>query len=352
MARIRTVKPGFFRHHGLFLAELEAGLPLRVAFAGLFTVADREGLFRWRPAELKLDCLPHDNVDFSEVLDHLKRHGFIARFCGSTCTHGRAPVEEGACTGEYGFIPGFPVHQRVGHREAASSLPPPPEHARAREFPGAARARPGVPGGKGREGEGKGREGEGKGREGGPVRGPGISEGDDLDRTTEPHPPTPSPLRGEGGNHNRDGSSGGGEPIDVSAGAHSGLPGDPSGTFPPADPAEPCAACAMAFHTLGFCRFWHAWPERRRTGNGSAWTEWCAQECEAIAGEVLAAVEAHAVGHPDWLKNGGEFIPKPANWLHDRCWLDTVPADLPDAVSPNGGAGRGDSLDDILAEGG
>jgi hypothetical protein len=34
MARIRTIKPEFFRHGGLFDAEIETGLPLRVAFAG------------------------------------------------------------------------------------------------------------------------------------------------------------------------------------------------------------------------------------------------------------------------------------------------------------------------------
>lgn len=71
MARIRTIKPEFFRHAGLFDLEQETGLPLRVAFAGLWTAADREGRFAWKPRELKLDCLPFDLVDFSRVLDAL-----------------------------------------------------------------------------------------------------------------------------------------------------------------------------------------------------------------------------------------------------------------------------------------
>ena len=47
--RIRTVKPEFFTHEGLFDAEKATKLPLRVAFVGLWCAADREGRFRWEP---------------------------------------------------------------------------------------------------------------------------------------------------------------------------------------------------------------------------------------------------------------------------------------------------------------
>lgn len=61
--RMRTVKPEFFQHHGLYEAEAQSGLPLRVAFAGLWTQCDREGRFEWRPRMLKLAILPYDPVD-------------------------------------------------------------------------------------------------------------------------------------------------------------------------------------------------------------------------------------------------------------------------------------------------
>jgi hypothetical protein len=64
MARIRTVKPELFRHDSLFEAEQECQLPLRLAFIGLFTCCDREGRFRWRLRQLKLDVLPYDSIDF------------------------------------------------------------------------------------------------------------------------------------------------------------------------------------------------------------------------------------------------------------------------------------------------
>jgi hypothetical protein len=112
MARIRTIKPGFFRHADLYDAEVETGLPLRIAFAGLWCCADREGRFRWNPRELKLDALPHDAVDFARVLDALTTRGFIVRY--------ETP------SGVFGAIPSWSKHQVINNREAASELPPPP----------------------------------------------------------------------------------------------------------------------------------------------------------------------------------------------------------------------------------
>jgi hypothetical protein len=114
MARIRSVKPEFFRHEGLFEAEKATGFPLRVAFAGLWTAADREGRFRWSPRALKLDCLPYDDVDFSRVLDALVTRGFIVRY--------RVDGND------YGLVPTFTKHQVINNRESPSSLPEPDEN--------------------------------------------------------------------------------------------------------------------------------------------------------------------------------------------------------------------------------
>lgn len=113
MARIRTIKPEFFRHEGLFEAEKETGLPLRVAFAGLWSAADRDGRFKWSPRNLKLDALPFDDVDFSRVLDALATRGHIKKYT----SNGK----------EYGFIPSWKEHQVINNRESASDLPDPKE---------------------------------------------------------------------------------------------------------------------------------------------------------------------------------------------------------------------------------
>ena len=115
MARIRTIKPEFFRHERLFEAERESGLPLRLAFAGLWTTCDREGRFAWRPRQLKLDCLPYDELDFSRVLDALTTRGFLVRY--------RVTDENGAH--DFGFIPSWRKHQVINPRERDSELPDP-----------------------------------------------------------------------------------------------------------------------------------------------------------------------------------------------------------------------------------
>lgn len=147
MARIRTVKPEFFRHEGLYAAERETGLPLRVAFAGLWCACDREGRFRWQPRTLKLDCLPHDDVDFSRVLDALWTRGFLVKYASA----GK----------EFGAIPSWKQHQVINNRERQSELPKPSENnilpTRAPRVDDACPTPL-----KHAQGEGKGREGEKK----------------------------------------------------------------------------------------------------------------------------------------------------------------------------------------------
>lgn len=106
MARIRTVKPEFFKHYELFAAEKESKLPLRLGFQGLWICADKEGRFKWRPSALKLDILPYDECDFDDVLIELAIGGFIVKYI--------------AAGKEYGFIPSFRDHQRITGSEVTS----------------------------------------------------------------------------------------------------------------------------------------------------------------------------------------------------------------------------------------
>ncbi len=154
MGRIRTIKPEFFKHEELFDAELSSRLPLRLAFAGLWTACDREGRFEWKPRTLKTDIMPYDEVDFTAVLEALVSHGFVGRY--------RAGGKE------YGHIPGFSRHQVINTRESASKLPSPSEADESPPEPtGGARVDDASVTGHGpAQGEGKGREGEGEGSEG------------------------------------------------------------------------------------------------------------------------------------------------------------------------------------------
>lgn len=109
--RIRTIKPEFFTHEGIFEAESQSGLPLRLAFIGIWSAADREGRFKWEPRRLGVQILPYDQCDFSRVLDALATRGFIVKY---------------ACdAGQFGYIPSFLKHQVINNRERASDLPNP-----------------------------------------------------------------------------------------------------------------------------------------------------------------------------------------------------------------------------------
>ena len=111
MARSRSIKPGFFKNDTL--AEIE---PLgRLLFAGLWTIADREGRLEDRPKRIKAELLPYDDCDVEQLLQELHNYGFILRY----------EVE-----GErYIQISKFRKHQNPHKNEPPSDIPAPVNHS-------------------------------------------------------------------------------------------------------------------------------------------------------------------------------------------------------------------------------
>lgn len=114
MARIRTIKPDFFRHEGLQDLAAQHGAHVMLVFAGLWGHCDRFGRFECRPRHLKLDILPFLDFDMAETIQALEGAGFIQTY------------EVGSK--RYGFIPSFAEHQRFGGKEASepAKYPEPP----------------------------------------------------------------------------------------------------------------------------------------------------------------------------------------------------------------------------------
>lgn len=114
LMRIRTIKPDFYKHEGLFELEAQTKLPIRLAYTGLWCACDVRGRFKWRERQLKIEILPYDQVDFGVLLDALVAGGYIAKYK----------------VGEewFGCVLSFEKHQRIGGKEAQneSLLPPPP----------------------------------------------------------------------------------------------------------------------------------------------------------------------------------------------------------------------------------
>lgn len=116
MARIRTIKPDFFRHEGL--QDLEVANPgayTMMVFAGLWGHCDSKGRFEWRPRQLKLDILPFLPFDMATTLSLLESANMVRRYS----VGGK----------EYGEIQTFEKHQRLSGKEATEGEkhPEPPK---------------------------------------------------------------------------------------------------------------------------------------------------------------------------------------------------------------------------------
>mgnify|MGYP000524122965 CR=1 FL=1 len=76
MARSRNIKPGFFTNEDL----VELDFATRLLFAGLWTVADRDGRLQDRPKKIKIDVFPAENLDIDAMLQALHDSKFINRY--------------------------------------------------------------------------------------------------------------------------------------------------------------------------------------------------------------------------------------------------------------------------------
>jgi hypothetical protein len=110
MARSRNIKPGFFTNE--ILAEVT---PIgRLLFAGLWTIADREGRLEDRPKRIKAALLPYDDCDVDELLNQLAIHQFICRYT----VNGDLFIQ----------VQTFSKHQNPHIKEQASTIPEPDMH--------------------------------------------------------------------------------------------------------------------------------------------------------------------------------------------------------------------------------
>lgn len=75
MARIRSVHPGLFTDEAFVQLDAQA----QILLIGLWTQADDNGVFEWKPRTLKMRLLPATRVDVEAVLAKLERGDFIRR---------------------------------------------------------------------------------------------------------------------------------------------------------------------------------------------------------------------------------------------------------------------------------
>lgn len=104
MARIRTVKPGFWKDEDL--SELPSDTHMLAA--ALLNYADDEGYFNANPALVKAECCPlrEPSVSVHESLKLLQKIGYLKL---GSCKNGKS----------YGHVVTFADHQKVSHPTAS-----------------------------------------------------------------------------------------------------------------------------------------------------------------------------------------------------------------------------------------
>jgi hypothetical protein len=114
VARIRTIKPSFFKSRTI------ASLPLRarLTFQGLWCMADDEGRLVYDPRLVKADVWPLDDdvtaEDINADIDALTESAVIVRYT----------LGEGSKQREYLAISGWKEHQKI-NRPSVSVIPAP-----------------------------------------------------------------------------------------------------------------------------------------------------------------------------------------------------------------------------------
>lgn len=113
MARMRSLKPDFFKDEDLATLPFEA----RILFEGLWCYADREGRLEDRPKYLKVEIFPYDNVDIEKLLNMLESPKIEGRddkvFIRRYCVDGKKYID----------IPEFLKHQSPHKTEKESLFP-------------------------------------------------------------------------------------------------------------------------------------------------------------------------------------------------------------------------------------
>lgn len=109
--RARNIKPGFFHNEVLASLPFEA----RLLFIGLWLLADREGRLEDRPARIKMQIFPSDDVDCDDLLSQLAQNAMILRYEANAM--------------RFIAIPQWSKHQHPHHQEKQSVIPEPRDGA-------------------------------------------------------------------------------------------------------------------------------------------------------------------------------------------------------------------------------
>jgi len=281
MARARNIKPGFFKNEDL----AECTPWARLCFAGLWTLADREGRLEDRAKRIKGELFPYDAVEVGPLLEELAQWGFIKRYTvdgeryivivkfvehqtpHGTERDGTVPDENGFVTvhqrGKNGYITGN-YRLEAHSKTVKQSDPTPPDNATLTV------------------------------KRGSPEGGENTLIPDSLIPDSLNTPLTP-----QGGKRRK--------------------------------------RLAAEEMTPGFLRFWDEWPKHhRKEAKGKCFEVWAKEDFEDLAEAIIGHVKRKKLS-TEWTKDGGQFIPAPKVYLNQRRWEGAEgPSSAPIVVDGDG----------------
>ena len=106
MAKIRGIKPEFWTDETVVSLKI----PTRLFFLGLWNFCDDQGVFEWKPLELKMKIFPADNFDVEKTLREL-----VVSTCVKKFTHENK---------DYGIVVNFTKHQKPDKRYFKTLIEP------------------------------------------------------------------------------------------------------------------------------------------------------------------------------------------------------------------------------------
>ena len=84
MPRIRSIHPGIWTDDEFVALDMAA----RLLFIGILNECDDQGVFIWKPTQLKMRLLPADSVDIAVLLGALEQAGFLLRYAVNGSAYG------------------------------------------------------------------------------------------------------------------------------------------------------------------------------------------------------------------------------------------------------------------------
>lgn len=83
-----------------------------------------------------------------------------------------------------------------------------------------------------------------------------------------------------------------------------------------------------------FDRFWNAYP--RKSNKKEAIRAWKnLSPNQQLIEQIIAVVKISVTENPQWIQQGGKFIPYPAKYLNDRRWEDELPTSKSERIKHN-----------------